>query len=201
MGLKSLRGYYASISFMDAQVGILIEALDRLKLSDETIVVFISDHGYHTAHHGMWHKETLFEQSARVPLIIVAPGKARGAVSSRVVELLDLYPTLAKLSGFSAPEALQGQSLVPLLEDPKASWPGAAVTIEGRTDEDGRRTFIGRSIRTERYRYTEWEEGRRGVELYDHTADPDEFVNLARKPESSEVVEKLRLLLRSRLDR
>ena len=118
-----------------------------------------------------------------------------------LVELLDLYPTLAELSGLAAPEALEGRSLVPLLDDPKGSWPGAAVTVEGRADKNGKRTLIGRSIRTERYRYTEWEEGRRGVELYDHTTDPNEFVNLAQKPESAEVVGNLRQLLRSRLAR
>lgn len=166
--------YYACISFVDAQVGVLAKALDELKLWDNTIVVFVSDHGYHLGEHGgLWHKMTLFEESARVPLIIDAPGTARDAACPRPVELVDLYPTLVDLCGLPSVAGLEGRSLRPLLEDPDAPWPHAALTQVLR---DG---VTGRSVRTTRWRYTEWDDGRQGVELYDHDADPHEYQNLA----------------------
>lgn len=183
------RAYYASISFMDAQVGRVLDALDRLNLADKTIIVLWSDHGYNVGQHGQWMKQSLFENSARVPFIVVAPGFRKKQASSRTVELLDIYPTLAELAGLSS-SGLDGESLVKLLKDPEASWQRAAYT------QVRRNTFMGRSVRTERWRYTEWDDGKAGVELYDHDNDPNEYKNLAHDPAYSDRVKELAVLLR-----
>lgn len=192
---KSIQAYYATITFMDAQVGRILDALDRLKLADNTIVVFWSDHGYLLGqHNGQWMKLMLFEDSARVPLIISVPGqKNRGAGSPRTVELLDLYPTLADLCSLPAPAHLQGKSLRPLIENPTAPWDRPAFTQTRRGGP--RNNFTGRSIRTEQFRYSEWDDGKKGVELYDHQKDPGEHFNLADSPEHAQTVTHLRQLL------
>ena len=173
-----LRAYYASISFLDANVGRLLDAVDRLGLADNTIVVFVSDHGYHLGDRGQWMKQTLFERSARAPLILAGPGvAARGAASARIVEFLDVYPTLAALAGLTPPVGLHGRSLVPLLTNAQMPWDHAAVTQVRRGAPPA--TFMGYSIRTARWRYTEWDGGARGTELYDSEADPGELRNLA----------------------
>ncbi len=180
------RAYWACTSFADAQIGRVLDALDRLQLREKTIVVFWSDHGYHLGEHGLWQKQTCFEEAARVPLIIAAPGLAGAGRSSRgVVELLDLYPTVASLAGVEVPSHLQGTSLRPLLENPAASWSRPAFTQTIRGKKDGVRVF-GRSVRTERWRYTEWQEGEAGIELYDHDKDPKEYRNLSSVPELAE---------------
>ena len=192
---RAIQAYYATITFMDAQLGRILDALDRLKLADNTIVVFWSDHGYLLGHHnGQWMKQMLFEGSARVPFIISVPGqKNRGAASTRTVELLDLYPTLADLCALPLPTHLQGKSLRPLIDNPAAEWTRPAFTQTRRGGP--RNNFMGRSIRTEQFRYTEWDDGKKGVELYDHTKDPDEHFNLAESPEHAKTVENLRQLL------
>ena len=188
---EALQAYYASITFMDAQVGKLLDALDRLKLADNTIVVFWSDHGYLTGQHGQWMKMSLFEESARVPLIIAAPGmKGNGKASPRIVELLDIYPTLAALCGLKAPADLEGKSLKPLLNNPSARWSKPALTQVTRGA--GRTRFMGYSLRTERWRYTEWDDGNRGFELYDHETDPGENINLAAEPKHKATIAKLK---------
>lgn len=186
---KAQRAYFASISFMDAQVGRVLDALDRLKLADKTIIVLWSDHGYNLGHHGQWMKQSLFENSARVPLIVAAPGAKKNVASGRTVELLDIYPTLAELTQLQA-EGTEGASFAKLLKDPKATWEKAAYTQVRRNN------IMGRSVRTERWRYTEWDEGNAGVELYDHEKDPREYTNLAKDPAYSDRVKELAVLLK-----
>jgi uncharacterized sulfatase len=183
--------YYAAISFVDAQIGRVLDALDRLKLRDNTIIVFWSDHGYHLGEHGLWMKQSCYEESARVPFIIVAPGqKAAGKASTRTVELLDMYPTLADLTGLMPPKNLEGVSVRPLLDNPAASWPHAAFTQVQRGN------FPGHSVRTERWRYTEWAGGEKGAELYDHETDPHELNNLANDPKHAATVAEMKALVK-----
>lgn len=173
---KLKQAYYASVTFMDAQLGRVLDALERLKLEENTIIVFWSDHGYNLGEHGQWMKQTLFEKSAKAPLIIAVPGYKKGQNSERTVELLDIYPTLADLCNYQPSQKLEGKSLKPLLENPKAVWNRPAYTqVSGGKNRDGR------SVRTERYRYTEWSKGKAGKELYDHDKDPGEITNLADK--------------------
>jgi iduronate 2-sulfatase len=197
------QAYYASISFMDAQVGKVVAALDRLGLAENTIIVFTSDHGYHMGEHGLWQKQSLFEESARVPLLIVAPGVSqKNGVAKSPVGHSELFPTLAELAGIKPPTNLHGQSLAPLLKDPSIAGRGWALTqvVRGggmpRAGEEAKRVF-GFSLRTPRWRYTEWDEGRRGRELYDHEADPREITNLAEESAHAKTVEALSEQLRT----
>jgi iduronate 2-sulfatase len=178
---QAIQAYFASITFMDAQVGRVLDELDRLELSDNTIVVFTSDHGYHLGEHGLWQKMSLFEESARVPLIIAAPGRgSTGAVAQTPVGLIDLYPTLTSLCGVEAPDELQGQDLTPILADP--TLPGRGWTLSQVTRGPRANPTFGFTLRTPRWRYTQWDQGRQGQELYDHEKDPRELNNLADDP-------------------
>jgi iduronate 2-sulfatase len=195
---EAIRAYFAAITFMDAQVGRVIDALDRLRLRDNTVVVFLSDHGYHLGEHGLWQKMSIFEGSARVPMIVHLPGaKGNGRPSPRTVELLDLCPTLLDLCGVipSGSRKPDGTNLRPLLDDPAARWDEPAYTQVMRGNEQNR--FMGRTVRTEKWRYTEWDEGRRGRELYDYESDPGEMKSLANDPARARVVEQMRQLLRN----
>jgi uncharacterized sulfatase len=185
------QAYYAAISFVDAQIGVVLDAMDRLKLWDNTIVVFWSDHGYHLGEHGLWMKQSLFEESARVPMIFVAPGaNGNGKVCRRTVEFVDVYPTLADLAGLTPPKNLEGTSLKPLLDDPAREWQRPAFTQVQRAN------FPGYTVRTERWRYIEWDDGKRGAQLYDHDADPGELKNLASDPQHAQVVEEMKVLMK-----
>ena len=189
---EAIRAYWASITFMDAQMGRVLEALDRLGLAGKTIVVMTSDHGYHLYDHGLWQKQSLFESSARVPLIISAPGmRSRGRATASLAELIDIYPTLADLCGLPAPDYLDGRSLRPLLEDPLSSVKDAAYTQVRRGD------FHGYTVRTSRWRYTLWDDGRQGEQLYDMQGDPHETRNLAADPRSADTVSELKQRIRS----
>jgi uncharacterized sulfatase len=166
---------------MDAQVGHLLDEIDRRQLWTSTVVVFVSDHGYHLGEHGgLWHKMTLFEESARVPLLIAAPQRQAG-VCSRVVELIDLYPTLCDLCGLELAKGLEGASLAAWLKDPQRPRDRGALTVVSHDSAGAGQpldpTKMGRSLRTDRWRYIEWFDGSR--ELYDHDADPHEYNNLA----------------------
>jgi arylsulfatase A-like enzyme len=206
---EALQAYYASISFMDAQAGRVLDALDRLGLAKDTIVVFTSDHGYHTGEHGLWQKQSLFEGSTRVPFIVAGPGvSAPGSVARTPVSHVDLYPTLTQLCGVKAPASLQGQSLAPVLKDVSTSGRGWALSqvvrgggikrfgASAAVGDNGSR-FFGYTLRTARWRYTEWDEGRQGRELYDHDADAGEITNLAERPEHAATVADLSTQIRA----
>ncbi len=205
--LKATQAYYACVSFVDAQVGRLLDSLEELGLAEKTIVVFWSDHGYHLGdHNGVWQKRTLFEQAARTPLIIRDPRTTLTAPAAkgdcrRIVELVDIYPTLTDLGQIDSPSGLEGRSLRALIENPAADWDGAAVTqILRPADDRLPEQVMGCSIRTQRYRYTEWGEGKQGVELYDHQTDPNEYNNLAGQPDAraQAVIKRLQPLLHAK---
>ncbi len=182
--------YYAAISFVDAQIGKLLDAVESLGLKDNTIIVFWSDHGYQLGEHGLWFKQSLFEESAKCPMIISVPGsKTKGGICHQMVELVDIYPTLADLAGLKPPSDLQGFSLSPLLQNPSAKWSHPAYTQVQRGN------VPGHSIRTEKWRYTEWGFGEKGTELYDESNDPQELHNLAGDVKYSKVKEELSELL------
>ena len=182
-------GYYAAISFLDAQLGHILDALDAGGLAEKTIIVFTSDHGFHIGERSLWGKTSNFELDARVPLIIASPNhrESHGKVSESLVELVDLFPTLADLANISndTPSDLDGVSLRPVLINPKAKVKDAALTQHQQPFYGGEKNWsqIGRSIRTQRWRYTQWESiVDRTVtarELYDHQDDPNETRNLA----------------------
>lgn len=180
------RAYYAGTSFADAQVGKLLDTLDRLELWDETIVVVMGDHGYHLGEHDWWNKVTVFELCARAPLIIWAPGmKGMGQRTNGIVEFVDLYSTITDLCGLTPPHPQDGKSFRALLENPELPGKDAAFT------QVTRGKLMGRSIRTDKWRYTEWEGGDSGIELYDHSVDSLEYQNLAGKPENSSLIKGL----------
>lgn len=174
--------YHAATSFMDAQLGVVLDAMDRNKLWDNTVVLMFGDHGWHLYDHlGLWRKMTVFEEAAHAPLIVRAPGGKSGVACPRLVEFVDIYPTLTGLCGLPLAPGMEGLSFAPLLKNPDMPWKKAAYTMVAR----GQNSY-GKSVRTERYRYTEWNGGKDGVEFYDHEKDPREFTNLAwpkRKPD------------------
>ena len=199
-----IQAYYASVSFMDTQVGRLLDALEELGLNDNTIVVFLSDHGYHLGHHGLWQKGDLFEGSVRVPLIVALPdGRSADTSTEALVELVDLYPTLVDLADLPQPGHLAGRSMVSVLENPAHQVRAAAFTVAWSRarwvhPEALDRPVLGYTIRTPQYRFTEWDGGQAGSELYDYVSDPLEYTNLADNPDYAETVQNLQRLLETR---
>ena len=211
---KAIQAYYACITFIDAQIGKLLNGLEEFGLMENTIVIFWSDHGYNLGEHGQWQKQTLFEKSSKQPLLISVPGFPKGTATDAIVQMVDIYPTLAEITGFDAPDDLAGHSLVPLLKDPDAEWNYPAFTLQIRTlnpnaregqskysfnpnVRSNNRTIFGRSVRVKRYRYTEWDEGKLGSELYDYETDPKEFNNQANNPDYKSIVKELSEILHS----
>lgn len=189
---QAIGAYYASITFVDEQVGQVVDAVRQLGLADDTIILFTSDHGYHMGEHGYYQKTTLFENAARVPLIVSVPGmQTAGEATSCPAEMIDFYPTLAELTGLTPPDYLSGVSLVPALKDGQARPRESALTQFAN----------GYSIRTDRYRYTEWgPDGKLGTELYDHQSDAAEMKNLVVGSQTTTAdVAALSTLLRARV--
>jgi uncharacterized sulfatase len=194
----SARAAYAScVSFIDAQVGLVLDTLDELKLRDNTIVIFVSDNGFHLGEHGLWSKMTLLEESLRVPLIIRAPDVAP-AVCERVVELLDIYPTVLELAGLPPASHVEGRSLVPLMRQPDRDWPHPACSQlpdQDRLPGGARITdeMRGRSVRDGRWNYISWDGGAEA--LFDLQSDPCQMKNLATIPEHATTLVTMRKLL------
>lgn len=189
-----IHGYYACVSFLDAQIGRVLDELERLGLWDKTVIVVWGDHGWHLGDHGLWCKHTNFETATHSPLIVRSPGqKAPGRKTRALTEFVDIYPSLCDLCGLPKPEHLEGYSFAPLMDDPDQPWKKAAFSQYPR----GR--AMGYSMRTDRYRYTEWIHRKTGEvvarELYDHEADPGENVNVAVLPENRGLVGKLSEML------
>ena len=183
--------YYATISFVDAQVGRILDYLETSGLDKNTLIVFTSDHGYHLGEHGHWQKNTLFENATRIPLIISAPNSEnKGVACNSPVELIDLYPTLMDLTGITPPQHVVGKSLQPLMQNVNTSVRGSALT----------RWRKGYSIKTKRFRLTKWgSNGELGYELYDHKNDKNELINLANNQDYSEIMDSLKLVIEKRI--
>lgn len=183
---QMIAAYSAATSYSDAQAGRVLDELDRLGLSDDTIVVILGDHGFLLGEHGEWQKSLLWEEAVRFPLLVRAPGARGPRATPQIAEMVDLYPTVAELAGLAPGRQADGRSLAPLIEGRIASLPEKAALSQ---------ILGGRSVRTARYRYTEWEGGKLGRELYDHQRDPREQHNLADDPRHAATVARLRALL------
>jgi arylsulfatase A-like enzyme len=183
-----IHGYYACVSYTDAQIGRVMAELDRLGLRDNTIVVLWGDHGWNLGEHGLWCKHCNFETSLHSPLIVTAPGIKGGTKTNALTEYLDIYPSLSELCNLPLPEHLQGRSFVPLLKKPNRLWKKAVFS----------RYYNGDSVKTDRHRYTEWRRKDDKVYarmLYDHKSDPHENVNISELPQNKNLVEKLSKML------
>lgn len=188
---KAVGGYYASVAFMDAQVGKVMAALKETGLDEKTIVIFTSDHGYHLGEHDFWAKVSLRDESAAVPLIISVPGK-KPAVCNSLTELLDLYPTTARLCGLDVPDRLQGKDISAMLDDPAATVREAAFSVAPM-----RKGFL---LREDRWAYIQYkEDASAGIEMFDTQADPQQFVNLASSPAHQPLVKRFQEKLAGKL--
>ena len=180
------------MSFVDAQIGLIIDKIKAQKIWNDTIVIFTSDHGYHLGEHFMWGKVTLFEECARVPLIVRVPGvSTAGKTTHGLVETIGLFPTLAELCNLDAPKHLQGLSYSSLIRNPNGSGNSSAYTVVSRGSQ------LGRSIRTKRWRYAEWGKTE-AAELYDLEKDPKEYINLAKSPNYLNIVKQMKNRLAKR---
>ncbi len=197
-----IQAYYVSITLMDQQVGKVVDAVDRLGLRDNTTIVFVSDHGYHLGAHGLWQKGDLFEGSCHVPMVICDPDMPAGKSSSSLAGLIDIYPTLGELADVSVPKHVLGQSLVPILKDETATVNDHVFTMtvsraKWTHKEFTKKKVKGYSIRSSRYRYTQWGGGEFGHEMYDYESDPDELTNLADLPAHADAVKDMQSRLNS----
>jgi arylsulfatase A-like enzyme len=190
-----IHGYLACTSYTDAQIGRVLDELERLGLAGSTVVVLWGDHGWKLGEHGMWCKHTNYELDANAPLVCAAPGqKAPGKKSPALVEFVDIYPSLCQLCGLPLPGHLEGTGFAPLLDDPGRPWKKAAFS------QYPRGKVMGYTMRTDRYRFTRWQNpdgSQVAVELYDHQKDPKENVNIAGLPDSAPLVEQLTAQLKA----
>lgn len=195
MARQLKHGYFAAISYMDAQLGRVLAELERLGLRESTIVILWGDHGWKLGEHGSWAKHSNVEDDTRVPLLISVPGlKTAGQRTEALVEFVDIYPSLAELCGLPLPAHLEGNSFVPILRDPQRTWKPAAFSQYPRGVAG--RKLMGYSMRTDRYRFTRWVEAKDhakvdAIELYDHQTDPQENVNIANDPKNAALVAQL----------
>ena len=193
---EAIRAYYACVSFIDHQLGLVFAELDRHDLWKNTLVVFFSDHGFHLGDHGgLWAKLSAFDAATRVPLLLAGPGVPAGRAVSSPVELLDVYPTLVALAGFTAPRNLEGKSLRPLLAAPGAA--GHARSLVYHYDVAGNRDVAGRTVIGPLWRYTEWDDGKAGRELYWRPDDPGEYCNRVSDPALADSLRTAETLLRA----
>ena len=187
---KAVAAYYASVAFMDAQVGKVLDTLREEGLADNTIVIFTSDHGFHLCEHDFWMKVGLMDESSRVPLIISVPGK-KPAVCDSFTELIDLYPTVAELCGLDVPARLQGKSLVKTLDNPSVSVRDTAFCVNGSS-------FL---LRTDKWAYIQHgKKGEKGLQLFDMKKDPKQYTNLAENPDFAHIVERFKTRLAAKLE-
>jgi iduronate 2-sulfatase len=188
---KAVGGYYASVAFMDAQVGKVLAALKRAGLDDKTIVIFTSDHGYHLGEHDFWAKVSLLDESSQVPLIICVPGK-KPAVCHSLTELLDLYPTLSALCGLPAQSRLQGRDISKMLDDPKHTVRIAAFSVA-----PSRKGFL---LREDDWSFIQYgENGNKGMELYNIKKDPHQYTSLAKDPIHQKTVARFKAQMAAKL--
>ena len=190
----AMQAYLAATSFVDAQVGRVLAKLTEMHLEENTIVLLTGDHGYQLGEHGLWAKQTLFEGGTHVPLIIAAPGVKPG-VREGLVEQVDIYPTLCQLAGLPLPKHLQGRSLTPMLDNPEAKGKQVAISTMVATNTK----LIGHSVRTDAFRYIEWDQGRGGEQLFDLRNDPDELHDLSKVPAQAERMARMRERLAAHL--
>ena len=193
-------GYYACVSYIDAQIGRLLDGLKQNGLDQNTIVILWGDHGWKLGEHGMWCKHTQFELDSHVPLMLKVPGQTKGSSKTdALVEFVDIYPTLCELAGLEFPDHLQGASFAPLIEDPDRPWKEGAITVWPNNRNNPERMVVSYSVQTDRYRYTEWIQASTGElvarDLFDHEVDPDENVNISMLPENAHLVNHLSQLL------
>jgi iduronate 2-sulfatase len=198
-----IHGYYACVSYIDAQIGRVIDELERLGLKDNTIIVLWGDHGWKLGEHDSWCKHTNFEIDTNAPLLISDPQITKKGIRTRALtEFIDIYPTLCELTGLPKPEHLEGLSFKPLMENPDLPWKKAAssIWVQAKYRYDLETQVIGYAIKTDRYRYIEWRHTKSGEikarELYDHQVDPQENKNVVEKAEYAETVVKLEAQMR-----
>ena len=192
---KLVHGYYAAVSYMDAQLGKVLDALKEQGFADNTVVILWGDHGWHLGDHGIWCKHTNYELATRAALVMSAPNqKVKGKSTDGLVEFVDIYPTLADVCGLPKPDGVEGYSFAPLLDDPKAPWKAAAFSQYPRGGKDTG-PLMGYAVRTDRFRYVEWRKRDTADvvarELYDHKTDPNEDTNVATDPANKAVVDAL----------